>query len=72
MVTNSPNEHKKISKKELSYIEESLKGESETMVRELCAVSLGLTNDTKSFMMSFLFDIKFVLIFRVDQHFHFF
>ncbi|XP_028401386.1 sialin-like [Dendronephthya gigantea] len=31
MVTNSPNEHQKISKKELNYIEKSLKGESETL-----------------------------------------
>ncbi len=32
MVTNFPSEHPKISKKELNYIERSLKGESETVV----------------------------------------
>jgi hypothetical protein len=32
MVTNSPSEHPKISRKELNYIERSLKGESEAEV----------------------------------------
>lgn len=32
MVTNSPGEHPKISKKELNYIERSLNGESESEV----------------------------------------
>ena len=33
MVTNSPSEHPKISRKELNYIEGSLKGESDIEVR---------------------------------------
>ena len=36
MVTDSPRGHPKISRKELDYIERSLKGESESKVSNIC------------------------------------